>query len=80
MEGEADVQRLLDKETNGLNERVEDLEERLEKAKRELKQKRESTETKNMEIETLRNVWKFYTASSWIILRGCSLLADDKIH
>lgn len=56
MEGEADVQRLLDKETNVLNEQLEQMEEKLEKAKRELKQKRESEETNQAEIEFLKNV------------------------
>ena len=58
MEGEADVQRLLDKETNVLNEQLEQLEDKLEKAKRELKQKREAEETNQAEIDSLRNVKK----------------------
>ena len=56
MEGEADVQRLLDKETNVLNEQLENLEDKLDKAKRDLKQKRESDEAKQAEIDSLRNV------------------------
>ena len=58
MEGEADVQRLLDKETNVLNEQLEQLEDKLEKAKRELKQKREAEETNQAEIDSLKNVKK----------------------
>ena len=79
MEGEADVQRLLDKETNVLNEQLEQLEDKLEKAKRELKQKREAEETNQAEIDSLKNVKKNFSFQCHNIIRYFFWVVDDSV-
>ena len=57
MEEELNVQKLVERETNQLNDRIEDLQIRMEKLRKELRKKKESENELNSEIETLKKVF-----------------------
>ena len=56
VEGELDVQKLVDRETGVLNERIEDLQGRVEALKKELKKKRSEENNSKADVDALKKV------------------------
>ena len=56
MDGELNVQKLVERETNELKDRIEDLQTRMEKLRKDLRKKKENENELNSEIETLKKV------------------------
>ena len=50
------VQKLVERETNELKDRIEDLQTRMEKLRKDLRKKKENENELNSEIETLKKV------------------------
>ena len=56
MDEELNVQKLVERETNELKDRIEDLQTRMEKLRKDLRKKKENENELNSEIETLKKV------------------------
>ena len=56
MDEELNVQKLVERETNELKDRIEDLQTRMEKLRKDLRKKKENENEFNSEIETLKTV------------------------
>lgn len=56
MDEELNVQKLVERETNQLKDRIEDLQTRMEKLRKDLRKKKENENELNSEIETLKKV------------------------
>lgn len=57
MEEELNIQKLVERETNQLKDRIEDLQTRMEKLRKELRKKKECENELNSEMETLKKVF-----------------------
>lgn len=56
MDEELNVQKLVERETNQLKDRIEDLQTRMEKLRKDLRKKKENENELKSEIETLKKV------------------------
>lgn len=56
MDEDLNVQKLVERETNQLKDRIEDLQTRMEKLRKDLRKKKENENELKSEIETLKKV------------------------